>query len=981
MALFVVITSIVLSIGYAYYTHEIERIRQEKYDDIAAIAKLKVGSIQEWRKGLLHDVRALSSGPLWNRAVNQWFRDPHNETFLMDIKGRLVAGRQQKSSADALLLDLDGNVIASASDQPESLNSIEKKAIGESIASGSPVLSDMYRTPDGAILIDAVSPILDPQGRPIAVALYRTDPESVLFPLIQTWPTPSQTAETLLVQKDGDDVLFLNDLRHRENTALSLREPLNSHDIPAVEAVSGKKGLFQGKDYRRVEVLADLRPIPDSPWFMVAKVDTSEILDEARYRGAVAIIFSGLFILLTAGLTAYGYRHRQARLYRSLYKSEREQREAEELFRTTLYSIGDAVITTDTRGLAQKMNPVAERLTGWLEEEARGKSLNEVFQIVQEESRAPLENTVQRVLTEGNVVGLANHTVLISRDGTERPIADSGAPIRIEDGSILGVVLVFRDQTEERVAQKSLAESEERYSIVADFTYDWEYWVDSEGNFLYVSPSCERITGYSAEEFISDPDLMNRIIHPDDRNEMLEHFHKGRKVTPHTFEAKDFRIIRRDGETRWIGHVCQPVYNQEGRPIGRRGSNRDITERKRAEEQLLQSEEKYLKLFQDAPLIYVITRNEQGIPFISDCNKMFLDSVGFTREEVVGKPMADFYSPESQTRLLDDGGYARALAGEFLMGERQLMTRDGRLIQTFLYTKPETDYSGQVIGTRAMFVDITAARKAEEGQRRLAAAIEQATEGVVIADTEGTIRYINPAIFKMCGYSPEELLGANPRILKSGEHDSIFYKQLWDTIKSGKIWSGRFINRKKDGQLYYEDATISPVRDSSGAIVNFVAVKRDITEHLELSKQLFQAQKMEAVGTLAGGVAHDFNNLLQAVLGYSELMLQRKKEGEADYADLQKIYQAGKRGADLVKSLLTFSRKVETKYVPIDLNHEITSVRDLLFRTIPKTIRYQLTSQREPGINQSGPVSNRPSLNEFRSKRKRRNAGRWDIDY
>ena len=117
------------------------------------------------------------------------------------------------------------------------------------------------------------------------------------------------------------------------------------------------------------------------------------------------------------------------------------------------------------------------------------------------------------------------------------------------------------------------------------------------------------------------------------------------------------------------------------------------------------------------------------------------------------------------------------------------------------------------------------------------------------------------------------------------------------------------MNKKKDGTLYREDATISPVRDSSGEVVNYVAVKRDISREFQLQAQLLQAQKMEAVGTLAGGIAHDFNNLLQVVLGYSEFMLQRKKEGERDYADLQKIYQAGKRGADLVKSLTDFQPK------------------------------------------------------------------------
>jgi PAS domain S-box-containing protein len=508
---------------------------------------------------------------------------------------------------------------------------------------------------------------------------------------------------------------------------------------------------------------------------------------------------------------------------------------------------------------------------------------------------------------------------------------------RDSQGSIVRSRSVFIDVTQRKRAENLLQESEERYKNLLEVA-PVGIAVHSEGEIVFLNPTGVSLLGGETEEQLIGKPIIE-IIHPDGLEKAQSRIKRMMAGERGLYPAEDV-YLKLDGTSTNVEVMATPLQYECKRAV--QVIFTDITERKKTEEQLRRSEENYLKLFQDAPLMYVITRNEQGIPFISDCNKLFLNSVGFAREEVIGKPLADFYSPESQARLLDGGGYARALAGEYVMGERQLLTRDGRLIQTFLYTMPETDYSGHVTGTRSMFVDVTAERKAEETQRRLATAIDQATEGVIITNTEGTIHYVNPAISRMTGYSKEELRGANPRILKSEEHDSIFYAQLWATIKSGKIWSGRFINRKKNGQLYYEDSTISPVKDTSGAIVNFVAVKRDITEHLELSKQLFQAQKMEAIGTLAGGVAHDFNNLLQAVLGYSELMLQRKKEEEPDYADLQKIYQAGKRGADLVKSLMTFSRKVDTKHVPVDLNQEITSVRSLLSRTIPKTININL---------------------------------------
>jgi len=233
-------------------------------------------------------------------------------------------------------------------------------------------------------------------------------------------------------------------------------------------------------------------------------------------------------------------------------------------------------------------------------------------------------------------------------------------------------------------------------------------------------------------------------------------------------------------------------------------------------------------------------------------------------------------------------------------------------------------------------------QKADALRTRLVTAIEQTGEGVVITDAGGIIQYVNPALEKMTGYDSTELVGETPRILKSGEHDDAFYWRLWNTITRGRAWTGRLVNRKKDGRLYHEDATISPVRDASGKIVNFVAVKRDITEHLELSQQLQQAQKMEAVGTIAGGIAHDFNNLLQVVLGYTELVLNNEDLPQHFKNDLERILTAGKNGADLVHRLLTFSRKTERRPLYLDLNQRVRQTRDLLRRTIPKMIDIDL---------------------------------------
>ncbi|MDD5209339.1 MAG: PAS domain S-box protein [Elusimicrobiales bacterium] len=234
----------------------------------------------------------------------------------------------------------------------------------------------------------------------------------------------------------------------------------------------------------------------------------------------------------------------------------------------------------------------------------------------------------------------------------------------------------------------------------------------------------------------------------------------------------------------------------------------------------------------------------------------------------------------------------------------------------------------------AMVFDVAKQKKAEAGHERLLKAIEQAGEVIVIADPEGTIQYVNPAFEKVTGYTRLEAIGNNPRILKSGQQDEDFYKNMWGKVTSGKTWEGRMVNKRKDGTLYTEEATISPVRDQQGRIVNYVAVKRDITEQLKLENRLRQSQKMETVGLLAGGVAHDFNNILSAIMCNAGFLAKDIAPGDPKHKDVKEIIIASERAAALTRQLLAFSRRQIMATRVVDINGLVGGMTRLLKRVI-----------------------------------------------
>ena len=219
----------------------------------------------------------------------------------------LAIARNGAMYANTIVLSPSGQVLFNTGEGPVSIDAATQRAVDAARANPGGVLSDFFRTHEGEVDIDAVEAVRDAGEKPVGFIILRSRAADYLYPLIQSWPTPSRTAETFLVERDGEDVVFLNELRHRSKTALSFRHSLKQTELPAVQAARGRHGMFDGKDYRDVEVVADLGAIPGSPWFIVAKVDREEIMAEARFRAISTGVIAGAFILLVSLATAFAY--------------------------------------------------------------------------------------------------------------------------------------------------------------------------------------------------------------------------------------------------------------------------------------------------------------------------------------------------------------------------------------------------------------------------------------------------------------------------------------------------------------------------------------------------------------------------------------------------------------------------------------------------------------------------------------------------
>ncbi|MCB9120697.1 MAG: PAS domain-containing protein [Caldilineaceae bacterium] len=941
--------------GAWYYAAQEKQILEQTERELASIAHLKAGQIGKWRDDLLDEAAEITDRPILLERLRNFLAAP-DAASRAEILAELTALHQHDDFADVLLTDGDGQIALSVRGEISSLPEHSRAAVVESLHTRAPVLIDLHLDEQsGEPHIAVVAPV-QPAGAVILIA----DATDYLYPLVQSWPVPSESGESLLVRREGDELVFLNELRHRQDTALKLRFPISQTALPAAQAIQGVVGIASGKDYRGVDVIAALEPVPGAPWYLVAKVDRVEALAGWRSRATLIALFVGALVLILGAIALIGTQRAEKERYRLLYQAEAERRASDQRFRAMIAAMPDLFFRLDRDGRfleCQTSDPgrlllppaafIGKTVAEVLPPHIAGPAATAIAQALAtgetQSFEYELETAGRREWFDQRIVKVSADEVLaITRD------ISAGRRSALLAATRLHLLAFAATHSLDELLQETL----DRVGELVNSPVGFYHFVEPDQKTL----ALQAWSTLTLRDFCQ---AEGKGLHYDieQAGVWADCVRLRRPVMHNDFAAVPNQRGMPDGHADVVRELVVPIFRQDRvvaiLGVGNKPTNYgeedlelvtyladvawEITERKRVEEALHKEQQQIAALADNLPGIAARVDGDLRYQYAS---RGHVEAYGLQPDAIVGRTMRDVLGAEAFGRVEP---YARrALAGEQVSWENPVRPGGDQVGWRWTTFIPDRQAGAAIDGFFILEIDITAQHQAEEDYRTL---FQSMLDGFalheIILDAQGTpVDYrflaVNPAFERMTGLSAAQVIGKTIReVLPNTE-------QEWIDRYGQVVLTGEPIEFKSYAQELGRHYEVSAFRPVPGQFVSFFA---DITdrkhaeaEQVRLQEQLIQAQKMEMVGRLAGGVAHDFNNMLAAILMRAELALMQTDAASPMHRHLTEILKTAERSAALTRQLLGYARKQTIVPKVLNLNTLVNSMSTMLQRLIGEQI-------------------------------------------
>jgi PAS domain S-box-containing protein len=911
--------------------------KKQGIEQLQSIALLKAVQIENWLDARRRDSELLSMDRFLADTLDHWQQE-HDPATGDAIKKYLASMLQVMDYQALLIVSRTGEYLFDTDvNKSVLIPSALQRSLERAFATGQIQFSDFYiDSVDNRehLHLDFVIPL---QGKSQVALILRLDNERFLLPFLQHWPVPSSSAESLLFKRDADDILFLNELRHREDTALKLRVSMAETELLAVQIAAGKASTGQpifGIDYRNAPVIGIAREVTGTDWFLIAKIDQQEFYADLRQTLSwFSLVLA--FALCSVAIGAV-YMHQT----KKLQQLTRLQRDSAENSLDTVFRVlpdfyfrvaADGTILDYRARNESDLYLPPERFLGRRPQDVLPPDVGQQF-----------VNNIDKARESGR---LTTFEYTLVKDRHSRQFEARIA--RLPDMDQL--IMLVRDITTRKQTEQALLESETRLRTLIETAPDLIWLKDTDGVYLTCNPRFESFFGAPESEIIgkTDYDFVDRAL----ADLFRDNDNAAMAAGVPSVNEEEIRFAA-DGHREIVETIKTPMFDRDNGLVGVLGVARNISERKRSETALLESEMRYRELVDNmSDGVAVYEAIEDGNDFVfREYNQAGESITGVQREQIIGERVATIFPGIGKTGLLE------VFRRVWQTGQPEQwpvhLYQDDRIqlwLENYVFKLP----GGEIV---TIFQDTTERAQMEVQLHKLARAVEQSPESIVITNLRAEIEYVNDAFINNTGYSREEVIGQNPRILHSGKTPRETYVSMWRALTRGEFWRGEMCNRRKDGSEYYEFAIITPISQPDGTITHYVAVKEDITEKKRIGKELDEhrhhleelvekrttelaeaRQRAEAANlaksSFLANMSHEIRTPMNAIIGLTHLM-QRGQPEPLQASRLGKIDTAAAHLLSIINDVLDLSkiesRKLQLEKTDFHLNSIFDNILSLL---------------------------------------------------